>query len=1264
MGEFSGYAVLDLESRTKYDHSFQAYPIATGTNQVAVIVVRGRARSDRRNCFVKVNCNVIEEVIGTCGQYDDEIKTLLYAFKIKPCTYPPCVTWFEESAMTSHCEDRLDLRKYETITIDSHGTQDKDDAFCWMGDGMQYGGRGILAIHVTDVSSRLTDDALEWASQRCTSVYYTSSCGKPMCVPMLPPSVTRELSLNDGADRHAITLFLEHDDKYKVVNYRHARTVVRTDRSFAYGKCDRKHPAVLALLAMSETTEDDLAVEWAMVQYNAYFGSHLRAEGDGVFRVQAQTDVEATYSMDGASSFHAALGKENYAHCSSPLRRYVDLYNQRALRGKRSPIDVQHLNTRCSATASFGKAAGACALASLTWLSPSTATAVVTKREGSKVLKLKMFDKVITSPLAGSYYADSIASIVESWGESGTEVIVTVCGVLAKGRLTPRFRLGDEKGIEHFLDQFGGADRDETSLHICGKTALCTPPRALQSAGTAVARTMAHPDEFERILGHAMDTFQRDCFLTIARGIDLLAVAPTGSGKTAVALAAIYNAFAHGMDAIYTSPIKALSNQKYAEFQLCFASKGVDAGVTLITGDICIRSSHTRQLLICTSEILRNKLVCGSQASFDLSSVHVVVMDEVHYINDCDRGSVWEESIMCLPASVRLVALSATIAKPVQFAKWLSARSQTEVVCRQDRHVPLHVGTLWPAGFVEVYCTHAPGRICVGDFAKSLRGTSERVGPDVQSLACSARCERDRELKNMSRTPHTHRRPEQPSQTIHVFDAQAIVRNLRDAAMMPAIVFNMSRKGCHSLARSARQESVRETDLDARDAHEALHALRRTYLRRHEAVLCGMEFFCELMDMIQWGVAYHHSGMLPILREFVEVCFFHKVVQVVFATETLAVGINMPAKTVVFTQITKPEHHTTRRLLRPDEFWQMAGRAGRRGFDAHGFVVFAFTSARDSSLATSARDLIEGSMPALTSKLKVDMSFVLRASLHGGRRFFDSTLLHREGERAHEAANENTHTLSPAAIEYARLQQLATGAIGGVRVKQPQSQLKRAKAALHVFLDTHPERALKDELSRMRLIEDGARLTPTVNVAWDQYAQELRDRGCLDHSNELTATGAVCVAFLDYPLSAGILIVENVLRDLDDRDVCAWLALFCNELRVDASDSNRVASSFSLPLHVALAKTEARIGKTLNVYFANLLLLWMDTHQLASVANYIPSESIGHFVKGVVKVASDVDVLDTVFEKLLRHDERHKLIHVRDRLFSGIVGNESLYVNT
>ncbi|XP_069739057.1 superkiller complex protein 2, partial [Phaenicophaeus curvirostris] len=407
------------------------------------------------------------------------------------------------------------------------------------------------------------------------------------------------------------------------------------------------------------------------------------------------------------------------------------------------------------------------------------------------------------------------------------------------------------------------------------------------------------------------DPFQQRAVLCLERGDSLLVAAHTSAGKTAVAEYALALARRHLTRAIYTSPIKALSNQKFREFRAAFG----EAGVGLLTGDAQLRPDAP--CLVMTTEILRSMLYNGSEVLRDLEWV---IFDEVHYINDAERGVVWEEVLIMLPEHVRLVLLSATIPNALEFAQWVgrTKRRVLRVLSTRRRPVPLQhflcvgggPGSRPPRLFLLL---DAHGRFSTQAYYEALEAHKEQSSKFSQSFG--------------ARQPGGST----PGQDRAAW--QAVVGLLRARELLPAVAFTFSRGGC-----DARAAALGPLDLLSSAERTRARAFLQRCLARLGAADRRLPQVVRLSELLLRGIGVHHGGVLPLLKEVVEMLFSQGLVKLLFATETFAMGVNMPARTVVFDSIRKHDGNGFRDLL-PGEYVQMSGRAGRRGLDATGCVL-------------------------------------------------------------------------------------------------------------------------------------------------------------------------------------------------------------------------------------------------------------------------------------------------------------------------------------
>jgi ATP-dependent RNA helicase HelY len=399
-------------------------------------------------------------------------------------------------------------------------------------------------------------------------------------------------------------------------------------------------------------------------------------------------------------------------------------------------------------------------------------------------------------------------------------------------------------------------------------------------------------------LPFAPDEFQLEAAEALAAGQSVVVTAPTGSGKTLVAEAAIHLTLARGERAFYTTPIKALSNQKYSDFVNAYGLERVG----LLTGDNVINGDA--EVVVMTTEVLRNMIYSESRR---LGRVGLVILDEVHYLQDRLRGAVWEEVIIHAPRHLQLVCLSATISNNQEFASWVGERrGPTRLISTDHRPVPLQ-STYMVKDRMGSHPLHL-----LPTFVE--REGRRRPNPRIEHMLGLERGRR--------------RRFASPNRI-------EAVELLEREGMLPAIFFIFSRAGCDAAAHRLVDAGVRLTDSAQRAAIREIAETRTGHLGDQDLVVLGYDRWIAGLEA---GVSPHHAGLVPAFKETVEELFEAGLLKVVFATETLALGINMPARTVVLESLSK-FNGETHELMRPGDYTQLTGRAGRRGIDVEGYGV-------------------------------------------------------------------------------------------------------------------------------------------------------------------------------------------------------------------------------------------------------------------------------------------------------------------------------------
>ncbi|KAJ6238352.1 exosome RNA helicase mtr4 [Anaeramoeba flamelloides] len=453
-------------------------------------------------------------------------------------------------------------------------------------------------------------------------------------------------------------------------------------------------------------------------------------------------------------------------------------------------------------------------------------------------------------------------------------------------------------------------------------------------------KNLEYPKEPATTFKFTLDPFQRTSVCCIERGDSLLVSAHTSSGKTVVGEYAIAKALKNNARVIYTSPIKALSNQKYRDL------KAVYGDVGLMTGDITIDPEST--CLVMTTEILRNMLYKGSEI---IREVQCVIFDEIHYMKNKSRGVVWEETIILLPDKVQFVFLSATIPNCLEFAKWISKihKQACHVVFTDKRPVPLQY-YLFPKGSNELYLiVDEDGNFKDRNFQKAV--TSININPITNSL-----------INNNNQSSSKNRRLQQSQ------DIYRVVKLIVEKNYDPIIVFAFSKKQCEVKAMELSQMSF--TTSEEQEMIQFIYKQAIGTLSEDDQKLPQIK---KMLPMLKSGVAVHHAGLLPIMKEIVEILFGEGFIKVLFATETFSMGLNMPAKTVIFSS-TKKFDGTVFRNITSGEFIQMSGRAGRRGLDKKGIVILMLDERIEPSVA---KDILLGKPDSLNSAFHLSYNMLL-----------------------------------------------------------------------------------------------------------------------------------------------------------------------------------------------------------------------------------------------------------------------------------------------
>ena len=566
----------------------------------------------------------------------------------------------------------------------------------------------------------------------------------------------------------------------------------------------------------------------------------------------------------------------------------------------------------------------------------------------------------------------------------------------------------------------------------------------------AAARERALLGDFPDLYPFGLDDFQRQGCLALARGHSVLVAAPTGAGKTVVGEFAVHEALRTGRKCFYTTPIKALSNQKFHDL----AERYGQDRVGLLTGDNSINGDAP--IVIMTTEVLRNMLYADSST---LDQLGFVVMDEVHYLADRFRGPVWEEVIIHLPEGVLLAALSATVSNAEEFGEWLgTVRGTTDVIVDEHRPVPL-----WQ-------------QVMVGDRLLDLfvDEAHHRVNPELLRIA-----------KESARWPEQRRRGRRPSRDRLTPWRTDVVTELHDDHLLPGITFIFSRAGCDAAVQQCLSAGLMLTSPEERREIESTVEARTADLPHEDLGVLGFDTWRE---GLRRGIAAHHAGLLPLFKEVVEDLFQRGLVKMVFATETLALGINMPARTVVLGRLVKwnGENHVD---ITPGEYTQLTGRAGRRGIDVEGHAVVVWHPGLDpQALAGLASTRTYPLRSSFRPSYNMAVSLIKRMGRTLARDILETSFAQFQADRGVVALAAQVRRNEEALEGYREAMQCHLGDFEEYAALRRQlSDLERGAAKARGHRD---RQAIEDSLRALRLgdviaLPSGRRVSPAVVVAVD-----------------------------------------------------------------------------------------------------------------------------------------------------------------------------------
>jgi len=797
-----------------------------------------------------------------------------------------------------------------------------------------------------------------------------------------------------------------------------------------------------------------------------------------------------------------------------------------------------------------------------------------------------------------------------------------------------------------------------------------------------------------------LDSFQQHAIFAIARDENVLVCAKTGSGKTLVGEYQIYQSLNKEKRVFYTTPIKSLSNQKFYDLKKLFK----DASVGIMTGDIKFRPDA--QIVIMTTEILRNLLYkkgtttehVGLTASISMDNLDAVIFDECHYINDKDRGKVWEETMILLPPQINLVMLSATLDRPDYLANWLGVLKQKPINLIETtyRIVPL-THNLLDINYKLVTLMDAKEIYTEKVYTEWLRTRSGLQDEQKAFKKKVVEARRQGFEGAISGKVHIHNFVHQMNTTIKMLEKEEL---------LPALFFVLSRKQCEAYA-----DKVDGTLLSSGETATVKHIIT-FHLHRHK--LEKVPQYNQIYDLLGRGIAFHHSGLLPLLKEITEILFSKGFVKIMFCTETFAVGLNMPTKTVLFSGFKKYDDQTGgMRVLRTDEYIQMAGRAGRRGKDDKGVVIYL--PDHEPVEPSEMKSMMTGSKPPIISRMNFHYDFILKTI-----------------QSSHDVTNNTEDSVKP--IKWLSIMKQSYW------FQQRQNQIKSTKRDLEITQKKIDESKMDDaiysECHKRALLEK--KIKQTVNAErkevqrqldtvknkqfgprwllalanytllqklkkeFEELAQNLTtleahqesiqpvtnflfEIGYLKNNNpmtfkngDLTLKGILATEVNEgHQILMTELYTRELLHNMSGDDIATTLACFLDEKETEDSPSFGELN-ISLDVYntlLSIKKMAQEYQEVEDKFGCQIYDYWkISTQLIEPLRRWIEGDNAsvicqehglfeGNFIRAVMKMSNMLDEVLAMATYCQHTDQINKIMEVRQKIIRDIVISDSLYLH-
>jgi superfamily II RNA helicase len=764
-------------------------------------------------------------------------------------------------------------------------------------------------------------------------------------------------------------------------------------------------------------------------------------------------------------------------------------------------------------------------------------------------------------------------------------------------------------------------------------------------------------------IGYELDDFQKHSIMAIDRGEHVLVTAHTGSGKTVIAEYAIAKALEERKKVIYCSPIKTLSNQKYNEFRAIFENEIISVG--LMTGDNKIKPDAN--LVIMTTEVLRNALYGINKEGGEVDYLQIdnnlgtVIFDEIHYINDRDRGKVWEETLNLLASNVNLVMLSATIDNSFEFATWIASLNNHTVnlVSTEKRVIPLNHNIFLDNKLIPIL-------------------DNDDKFDEIQY---------DAALKKYNKLLINNKLNGK-------YQINSLVSYLKENNLFQTIFFCFSRRLCEKFANDI------EASLITPQERSEIEDIFNKHMKKYESMYISLNQYNEIKRMLNKGICYHHSGVIPIFKEIIEIIFQKGLIKILFATETFAVGVNMPTKTVVFTDLKKHTETGLRNLL-TCEYKQMSGRAGRRGLDDTGTIIILPLYNLYSKM--DIKQIMTGKLPHIESQFYLDYNIILKilqsVSITDNvnelvKEFLRKTLYVKnvntklitydldcekvKSKIVDENISADVQTMYNSYMEYDKYDQDMKSM--GIRCKPNKKRINDKKQLITkmknmgIFdgLEKY-KRYLENSHNYEKLLTEKFCIQNSMEIECDKMLKVLQKFKYIGLDNKILPKGIIASQINDCnSMILTELIVENMFDNLTPIEIVGVIAIFVGEgddeftsIKNDQVINTVNRINYIIDDYINFEESlevSVKINNfwKVNTTFVNTALSWASQQTLA---NTIDGEMyIGNFIKNILKISKiikDMTFLYTLYGNLTIIP---KLASIEQILIRDVVTINSLYL--